>query len=378
MWGIQKNEICTSYLMMNIEQQRLLALIRCSLFDRQEDVSLFSSMSFDDWDVLRRTAKKQGVSAITFHAFEKISVRPEIDNLMDWMYNTTHLEQTISVRISVAKSLVKLWDIDKDSNSISYDMDMLILKGLSLAYLYPMPKSRGFGDLDVYTFNGHNIANQKIKEKGIAIDHEDKHDIYKYKGVVVEHHSTFVGTDNHTGRLINDYLQNVISNDGCKRSIHGWLEPTPNFNVVFLLRHMTRHLATEGCPLRNVIDYALFILKEGDKINWDITKQVLNSTKMVKAFDTILSVCETLFCVDFSRYYISTPDPVLSDKVIDEVLNLNLHAESKYSTVVRFVKKTQRLFSRKWIYDTQLLPDYFWREVVWESIREHIRKPSYI
>ena len=85
----------------------------------------------------------------------------------------------------------------------------------------------------------------------------------------------------------------------------------------------------------------------------------------------VLAVCEP-YCVP------PAPDPVLSDKVIDGVLNLNFHAESKYSTIVRFVKKTQRLFSRKWSYDTQLLPDYFWIEVVWESIREHIRKPSYI
>ena len=363
---------------MSQEQQRLLALIRCSLLDQPVETSLFTAMTFGDWDSLRKYAKKQGVSAITFHAFEKSPVRPEIDNLMDWMFDTTHLEQTISVRITVARSLVELFHIDKTSPSINKDMDLLILKGLSLAYLYPMSKSRGFGDIDIYTFNGHQKANQIIRQLGINIVNEDKHDIYNYKGVTIEHHHTFIGIGNQTGRQINDYLKKIISTEGCRRSSYGWLEPTPNFNVVYLLRHMTRHLATEGCPLRNVIDYALFMLKEGDNIDWAMTRQILQSTKMVKAFDTMLAVCETLFAINFERYHINSPDSRIVSKVIDEIMNLNLHAETQYTILKRFSKKTQRLFSRKWIYDTNLLPDSFWRGAVWESVCEHIKKPSYI
>ena len=120
------------------------------------------------------------------------------------------------------------------------------------------------------------------------------------------------------------------------------------------------------------------MLKEGDNIDWTMTRHILQSTKMIKAFDTMLAVCEMLFAIKFERYHICSPDSQIVSKVIDEIMNLNLHAETQYTILKRFSKKTQRLFSRKWIYDTNLLPDSFWRGAVWESVCEHIKKPSYI
>jgi len=140
---------------------------------------------------------------------------------------------------------------------------------------------------------------------------------------------------------------------------------------------MTRHLASEGVTLRNVLDYTLLLYYDGDNIDWQSTVFVLKEANMECTYDTIVGLCEKVLENDFSRYYIAKPDPKMVDKVFNEVLNVQLHTESKFETRKRVWEKTKRLFSRKWMYDCGLLPDKFWSEVVLGSIRDHIKHPKY-
>lgn len=51
----------------------------------------------------------------------------------------------------------------------SAGIDMMIMKGLSVVSLYPVPDTREFGDIDIYTSN-HKIANDVISSLGVKID----------------------------------------------------------------------------------------------------------------------------------------------------------------------------------------------------------------
>ena len=52
---------------------------------------------------------------------------------------------------------------------------------------------------------------------------------------------------------------------------------------------MTRHLASEGVTLRNVLDYTLLLYYDGDNIDWQSTVFVLKEANMECTYDTMFT-----------------------------------------------------------------------------------------
>lgn len=356
---------------INIDFQRLLQLVRCSLLGKKVDASMFDSFTGEDWLRLMRYSKQQGVSAIAFHAFDNhdaCSIKPGVFELGKWYGLAGYVEKGYQQKHEIATNMARFYT--------HYGIDMLLMKGLSMAHLYPIPACREFGDLDIYTFENHNKVNELMSKKGLKVMLDSKHDEFTVGTTPVENHNTFLQIDSKAAKILEDYLHTRTSTTLCERSEDGWLVPTADFNAVYLVRHMTTHLAYEGLPLKNILDYALFLLKEGDKVNWSEVHGVLKKSGMATAFDTFVGVCERVLDEDLSQYKIGETNPSLVDKVMKEVIEVALHAEMSLPLPLRFYKKLKRFFSRRWLYSSGLLPDKFWGEFVRRSIRDHLLHPE--
>lgn len=99
---------------------------------------------------------------------------------------------------------------------------------------------------------------------------------------------------------------------------------------------------------------------------------------MIKAFNTLTILAERIYGFKLSCYYIGTPDYLLTDRVLLEVLNTKFHAEVGLDFLTRLFKKTKRIFSHRWMYSSGLIPDKFWREFLLWTIKGHLLKPSQI
>lgn len=172
---------------------------------------------------LMEYTQKEGICSVAFQSFNKndlCHVRPEIDELMEWLGQSSYIETSFEGKKEDTLKLVKLFNGNR--------IEMLIMKGLSLAPQYPMPAIREFGDLDIYTFDKHQQANDLIRQQGIGIEMEDKHDKFTFGSVLVEHHNTFLDIDSKTGKLLNDYLLSTFSVERCEKAAEGWFIPAPN------------------------------------------------------------------------------------------------------------------------------------------------------
>lgn len=74
-----------------------------------------------------------------------------------------------------------------------------------LSSYYPIAEDRSFGD--------HDKVNTFIRKKGIEIEYDDKHDVFKYDGITIEHHKSFLGLISKSARILEVYLQSVASKD---------------------------------------------------------------------------------------------------------------------------------------------------------------------
>lgn len=82
--------------------------------------------------------------AVAFDAFEKTSAqfRPNMENMMEWMGQTSIVEQA---NRDYARAISDLSDLYQ-----SLGLRMLVLKGYGCALNYPIPSHRPCGDIDIF------------------------------------------------------------------------------------------------------------------------------------------------------------------------------------------------------------------------------------
>lgn len=66
------------------------------------------------------------------------------------------------------------------------------------------------------------------------------------------------------------------------------LVPPPDFNALFLAKHALSHFLTEGISLRHLCDWAVFIDREGDAVDWTAFRKVAAEDRLLR-FAEILS-----------------------------------------------------------------------------------------
>lgn len=363
-------------------QKRLLSLIRTSLIDTPVDANLFEGMSVEDWNSLQEYALQQGVSAIAFDGVEKSNMKVPKQALVQWYAVCENIKYNYKKR---AKSVRAMLELLKEA-----DVDMLIFKGISLAKLYPNHKAREFGDIDFYTLprhssqtikEAHDVVNKLVEEQGVKIDYIDKHDVFDYYGSHFEHHNYFVGNDSKSGKDINKYLLNLLKEDKGVAMKDGLYYPSIEFNAIFLMIHSTKHLANEGATLKQIIDWGMFLRNidlESNDVQLNKIKTILEETGWNKGFTTLTAVAERVLGVDFSHFYLTSPNKYLVDKVYNEITNTILHEEKNHKLFVRFYKKAHRLLSRRWVYSEGLIPANFWTSSFLSSLIEHVENPHEI
>jgi len=328
-------------------------------------------MTISEWIMLQEYAAQQGVTAVAFAGLEHSTALPPMDQLMDWLGQAEYVKSHYEIH---KNGLNQMDNLCREVNA-----NMLVLKGLSLVDYFPTPQSREFGDLDIYTFNdtgtAHDALNKQIEQKGIKIEYWDRHDVFNCGDTHVEHHSYFLPKRSKTGRYINEVLKDIAH----KHSIHidsNTYYPNPDFNSLYLLNHTIGHMSYEGATLKNVLDYGLFLRKDGDKVNWDVVRPLMLETGWVVGFNTLIRVAEKVLAEDLSRFYIGTPNEPLVGKVLNTILDTTLHQEADLPLLKRVYAKWQRLYSHKWMYDSGLIPANFWTDCVWGSFKEHIVRPE--
>ena len=266
------------------------------------------------------------------------------------------------------------YDLVYNINHSGYDF--LVLKGLSLSQYYPIPEDRSFGDIDIYSFGEHENVNDVIRKNGIEIVPDDKHDVFKYEGVTIEHHKTLIGLISKPSNKIEEYLESIATKEQCRKTVDGWYIPNKDFEAVFLLRHMSKHFFGEGLSLKQVLDWGMFL--HSTKLEDLHIRKIIEESRMQNAWNTFTAVAGKVLGLDFSSYFIGTSEVSLVNQVMDCIICYRPEEEHQAGLIKRFLIKTRRLFATKWMFDTGLLPDSFWHDIVWISLRDHLRRPSFV
>lgn len=214
-----------------------------------------------DWKKLYAIAKKQTLLGVLFYGIQRLpkELAPDAGLLMLWMGMAQKIrQQNIRLFLDSAKVCKKFKDVGFRN---------CILKGQGNALLYPAPYMRTPGDIDIYLNGGRNRVMQYINKvcpnQVMRYHHVD----FPVMKIAIEVHFTpsymFFPIHNSRmrkwfGKVMDLQCSNIVAlPDG-----YGEITiPTMNFNVIYILSHLYRHVFTEGIGLRQLLDYYFVLVK---------------------------------------------------------------------------------------------------------------------
>ena len=219
------------------------------------------SLKEADWKELYCIAQKQALLGVLFYGIRRLpkELAPEQKLLMQWMVMAEMIRKQ---NIRLFQDSVKVC-----KNFENEGFANCILKGQGNALLYPDPYMRTPGDIDIYLSGGR----RKIMK---YVDRVCPNQVMRYHHVdfpvmktAIEVHFTpsYMFFPVHNCRMqkwFKEVMDLLCSNVVTLPDGYGEITvPTMNFNVIYILSHLYRHIFTEGIGLRQLLDYYFVLVK---------------------------------------------------------------------------------------------------------------------
>ena len=223
----------------------------------------------EEWLLLFQMCQKQALVGIAFHGVQLLTKeqRPERSLILQWYAVAMQIEQRNALTTEVCHLLVK--DLDADG------LGTCILKGQANHQYYDgeLAPLRTCGDVDVWAAPKDKGEKQPVRKvieyfsaKGVMESLCYLHiEITPVKDVPVEVHlrPSFMNEPFCNRRFQSLFGHGSVSWEKCicTKEIDGVMMPvlTVDYDVIFQLNHIYRHLIDEGVGLRQVLDYYMLL-----------------------------------------------------------------------------------------------------------------------
>ncbi len=330
--------------MMNAKEDIFLQLVRLGIGTANK-VIIPDTINWNEIEVL---AEKQGLSAIIVDGIEKLpeSVRPPKEILLQWIGNTL---QCYEYRYESYRRSIS--ELARFYNQHGYNM--MVLKGYACAIDWPKPEHRPCGDVDIWQFGKQKEADTVLsQEKGIKVDtSHHHHTVFDWGDIMVENHYDFINVyDYKSSKEIEKILKNLGQDDSFYTEVNGvkvYL-PSPNLHALFLLRHSASHFASTYITFRQVLDWAFFVQKHTNDIDWKWLKEILRKYHMKDFFNCINAICVEELGFSSGMFPSIQFSPDLKEKVLHDILSPEFTIVEPDSLIPRLLYKYKRWYGNGW------------------------------
>ena len=231
------------------ETNALLALLAHEIFDQAMDIDA----STVDWSVVLAEAQRHKVTALMYPAIRSIDGMPEA--VFNKVCGTAITVATASE--AMLKEQRRILDLLE-----AHQIPCAVLKGTSVAYLYPHPELRTIGDIDILV-DEENLdeACKALQADGFAPSYTaEKHLCLQREPCGWK----CTGWSPCFRKARKDALQSKPWRMRCtiyrrQKSTAFVSRCRGAYQIIALLAHMEQHLATSGIGLRQVCDWVVTV-----------------------------------------------------------------------------------------------------------------------
>ena len=329
-----------------------------------------------DWGELKDLAEKQGLSAIALDGIEILSEgqRPPKVFLLEWIGETLQgYEYRYELYQRAIAELAGFYN--------SHGCKMMVLKGYACSLDWPKPEHRPCGDIDIWLFGKQKEADTVLaKEMGVEIDNSHHHHtVFNWMGFTVENHYDFVNVLAHRSSAeLEKVFKELGKDDSHDVMVNGnkvYL-PSVNLHALFMLRHAASHFVGANISLRQVLDWVFFVEKHNKEIDWKWLNEMLEKYNMKDFYNCINAICVEDLGFNPGIFQGVHFDPVLKDRVLNDILCPAFSASGPMSFPSRMVYKLKRWKGNSWKHS--LCFNESLHLAFWDGILAKIRKPGTI
>lgn len=241
-------------------QDSFFELLRVSLGTQQ---SLKRIPTDKEWEELFEMALKQSLAGMMLGGVEKLLesnsvAKPAI--LLEWIGEQQYIESQNKLQNKRAK---ELYEIFKEG-----DYRSCVLKGQGTATYYDRPELRQSGDIDLWVEGDRDEIVRFVQSKGVHVESVDIKDsaMWFFDDVMVEvHYRPNCMFNPFVDKKLQAFFQEQSDRQFAAFDEKlGFAHTTIEFDLVYSLVHIYRHIFSEGIGLRQLVDY-FYILKHSDK-----------------------------------------------------------------------------------------------------------------
>lgn len=312
---------------MDNRNNLVISLTKSALFE--QNAATDTPISHRTYLRIYKYAKQNGVLALCLDGIQKLpkQLYPEKSLYMQWIAATASIEERYETERQVLDFLVQTLS--------PHNIQILLFKGFSLSKLYPTPKHREFGDLDVYMFEGYTKSLEILNQKGIRIHTSNLHHAqFRVNKILVENHDHFLHNGSHRIEIALEAAAQKAREESSEPLVY-----FPIFeNVAYTLLHTATHYRGNDCHIRfrNITDWALLLKEEGKSWQYAEMKQFIKHSYEIKLMDLMTLVCSEWF-------------DVVSDQVLMQLTYIPSIIRKRFIESI-FDKKYQRKDEkRKWV-----------------------------
>ena len=256
------------------KQDFIFSLLRSALWQQPMD---HFDMTPYEYKVVMEDTEKQGVQGLVTDCLRTNNMglkKKCVIHMLKMQRAVKDENQRINMRLV---SLVQLLN--------QHDINYVVVKGPSLAALYPKPGLRIPGDIDFWTNDIGKTRELLNKEWGqdLPASFISKEVQFKYEGVTFDFHRTLVSFRNSKHRKVwKELLKRPFTTQTVCDCPVNVLETTTN--TIFIFVHIFFHFIREGIGLRQLCDLTLYLEHHKDKIDRKDLSEQLSLLGIERAF----------------------------------------------------------------------------------------------
>ena len=378
-----------------------LKKIFLSLVQRGIDFQSVSSFKYDassevDWVKLKALADQHGLSAVVLDGLntvqgEWLMVHGSMPQMLrlQWIGEVMQSYEQRYVQYENAIASLAGW-------YTQHGYKMMVLKGYACSLDWPKPEHRPCGDIDIWLFGQQREADAALGSwskvlaeasvQGRAHDPNFKidkghhhHTVFEWMGFSVENHYDFLNVHHHKSNVeMEAILKDLGKDDSHFVELHGekvYL-PSANLHALFLLRHSMSNFASTGFQLRQLLDWAFFVERHREEIDWEWLESQLEHFGMKKLYDVFNAICVGDLGFNVKLFPLVQFQPKLKDRVLNDILTPEFSEKESGGFISRAVFKYRRWKANEWKHEL-CFNDSLW-SAFWSGVWGHLMKPGMI
>lgn len=197
-------------------------------------------------------------------------------------YKQTHKQEFQKAFAAQAYFYINRCELIDELRAALKDFEFVFVKGLEIAKYYPCPELRTMGDSDllVHSYDKTAIHKMFIQLGYSFSDYHEEESKYKKYSIEIEMHDKLLhilGDDENSFRFFGQVWHYVHNGE------LDW-----NFHMIYLLKHLSRHMLTGGVGFRQFMDIA--ILTQKLTLDWNWVEHELEKINLLRFSKTVFEL----------------------------------------------------------------------------------------